>query len=84
MPVSTLTSKGQITLPQAVRSELGIETGDKVDFVRVEDGFKLVVLRKDVRCLKGRFAERVNKPVTIEQMNQAIAQGAARRARRRR
>ena len=82
MPVSTLTSKGQITLPQAVRTGLGIEAGDKIDFVEVEGGFKLVALRKDVRCLKGRFADRVDKPVTIEQMNQAIAQGAARRAAR--
>ena len=59
MPTSTLTSKGQITLPQAVRQALGLETGDKIDFVEVEGGYKLVALRKDVRGLKGRFAGRV-------------------------
>ena len=33
MPVATLTSKGQITVPQSMRVSLGLENGDKVDFV---------------------------------------------------
>jgi AbrB family looped-hinge helix DNA binding protein len=33
MSVATLTSKDQITLPQAVRSSLGLQAGDKLDFV---------------------------------------------------
>jgi len=45
--------------------------------VEVEGGFKLVPLRKDVRALKGRFAGRVKRPVTIEEMDDAIAQSAA-------
>lgn len=77
MPTSTLTSKGQITLPQAVRRALGLEAGDKVDFVQVEDGYKLVPLRKDVRALKGRFAGRVERPVSLEEMDEAIAEAAA-------
>jgi antitoxin PrlF len=77
MPTSTLTSKGQITLPKDVRQALGLDAGDKVDFVEVEGGFKLVPLRKDVRALKGRFAGRVERPVTLEEMDDAIAQAAA-------
>jgi antitoxin PrlF len=76
MPTSTLTSKGQITLPQAVRRALGLESGDKVDFVAVEGGYKLVPLRKDIRSLKGRFAGRVAQPVTLEEMDEAIADAA--------
>lgn len=79
MPTSTLTSKGQITLPQAVRTALGLEAGDRLDFVEIEGGYKLVPLRKDVRVLKGRFAGRVSEPVTIEQMNEAIAQAITRK-----
>jgi AbrB family looped-hinge helix DNA binding protein len=76
MSTSTLTSKGQITLPRDVRQALGLGVGDKVDFVQVEGGFKLVPLRKDVRGLKGKFAGRVKRPVTIDEMNDAIAQSA--------
>ena len=76
MPTSTLTTKGQITLPQSVRRTLGLEAGDKVDFVEVEDGYKLVPLRKDIRSLKGRFAGRVERPITLEEMDEAIAEAA--------
>jgi AbrB family looped-hinge helix DNA binding protein len=77
MPTSTVTSKGQITLPRDIRRALGLDAGDKVDFVKVEGGFKLVPLRKDIRALKGRFAGRSKRPVTIEEMDDAIAQSAA-------
>jgi AbrB family looped-hinge helix DNA binding protein len=30
---ATLSSKGQITIPQEVREQLGLKTGDKVEFV---------------------------------------------------
>lgn len=76
MSTSTVTSKGQITLPRDVRQALGLGVGDKVDFVKVEGGFKLVPLRKDVRGLKGKFAGRVKRPVTIQEMDDAIAQSA--------
>lgn len=77
MATSTVTSKGQITLPREVRRSLGLQPGDKVDFVAVEDGFKLVPLRQDVRALKGRFAGRVARPVSIEEMNDAISREAS-------
>lgn len=81
MPTSTVTTKGQITLPRDVRKALALDAGDKVDFVAVEGGFKLVPLRKDVRAVKGRFAGRVDRPVTIDEMEEAIAQSAAESAR---
>jgi antitoxin PrlF len=47
MPVATITSKGQITVPQAVREQLGLHSGDKVDFVSDENGgFKMIPLRR--------------------------------------
>ena len=36
-PESTVTRKGQITVPVAIRKALGIESGDRVSFV-LEDG----------------------------------------------
>ena len=77
MPAATLTSKGQITIPQAVRIALGLNTGTRVDFVPVADGFMIVPLRNEAASLKGRFAGRVVHPVSITAMDQAIAAEAA-------
>jgi AbrB family looped-hinge helix DNA binding protein len=71
MAVATLTSKGQITLPQSVRSRLGLQAGDKLDFVADDaGGFRVVALRKDVHALRGRFAGRVATPVSVQDMNE--------------
>ena len=77
MPAATLNSKGQITVPQAVRIALGLHTGTRVDFVPVADGFMIVPLRNEVASLKGRFAGRVAHPISIAAMDQAIAAEAA-------
>ena len=45
MSAATLTSKGQITIPQAVRIALGLHTETRADFVPVADGFMIVPLR---------------------------------------
>ncbi len=78
MATSTLTSKGQITVPIEVRRALALNSGDKVDFVALPGGgFRLVPVRTDVRSLRGRFAGRVARPVTLDEMDAAIASGAA-------
>ncbi len=81
MATATLTSKGQITMPQEVRQTLGLHAGDKVDFVPDDaGGFKVVALRKDVTALRGRFAGRARRPVSIEDMGEAVRDEAASRA----
>ena len=82
MPIATLTSKGQITLPMAVRTALGLGAGNQVDFVRQGANFVLMPVRSDVTALKGRFAGRVKTPVSIEAMDKAIAFGAASRSKK--
>jgi antitoxin PrlF len=80
MPVATLTSKGQLTVPMGVRQSLGLRAGDKVDFVPdPAGGFKMLALRKDVSTLRGRFAGRVQRPVSVEDMAEAVEIEAARR-----
>lgn len=79
MPTATLTSKGQITIPLSVRHALGLHAGVKLDFVQSEDGFKVVPLRNASATLKGRFAGRVEKPVSVAAMDEAIALEAAAR-----
>ena len=78
MTTATITSKGQVTIPKDVRSRLGIGTGDRVEFVEIQDGvFQIVAATQDVQALKG-IVPKPEKPVTIEEMNQAITEmGAA-------
>jgi len=73
MPIATLTSKGQITIPLALRTALGLHAGAKLDFVQDADGFKVIPLRNASDTLKGRFAGRVSKAVSLADMDEAIA-----------
>ena len=77
MSTATLTSKGQITIPVAVREALRIEAGDRVEFVEVEPGrFEMIPATLPITALKGMFRSD-RKPVTIEEMNAAIARRGA-------
>lgn len=39
--MSTVTSKGQVTIPKAIRDELGIRPGDEIVFEETEDGYAI-------------------------------------------
>ena len=79
MATATLTSKGQITLPKVVRERLGVEAGDKVEFVEMEPGvYKMIAATRDVRALKG-LVPKPAKPVTVEAMGRVIARMGAKR-----
>ena len=41
MSEAKITSKGQITIPKAVRDQLGLRTGDRVEFVKANGGFRI-------------------------------------------
>ena len=76
---STISSKGQLTVPKIVRDALGLAAGDRVQFVAHEGGFKLVAASQDVRELKGLFAGRRKKAATLAEIDAAIQRGATRR-----
>ncbi|MGA9476007.1 MAG: AbrB/MazE/SpoVT family DNA-binding domain-containing protein [Terriglobales bacterium] len=79
MAVATLTSKGQITIPSRVRRALGLEAGDRLEFVEQAKGqFAIVPANRSIRELKGLFQGKRSKPVSIEEMNAAIRKRAAR------
>ncbi len=52
MPRATLTSKGQITIPQELRQRLGLQQGDQVEFI-TEDGVTVI---RPVRVEANPFA----------------------------
>ena len=78
MPSATVTSKGQITIPIEVRQDLGLETGDRVDFVRNELTGKFEIIPGTV-SLMSLFGvlPKPGKTVTIEEMNETIRQRGA-------
>ena len=79
MSSAVLTSKGQITIPKAVRDGLGVDTGDRVEFVELEKGvYTVVAATRDIRELKG-LVPKPAKPVTLEEMKRAVSRAAARR-----
>ena len=80
MTTATITSKGQITIPAEVRSDLKVDAGDRVEFVQIAPGrYEFVAATGDVSALKGMFGP-ARKPVTVEAMNGAVAKrGAAAR-----
>ena len=77
MPTATITSKGQITLPKAIRDLLGVKPGDRVVFVRRPAGEVVVEAETvDVRSLRGMLRHD-GPPVTVEEMNEAVAREAS-------
>ncbi len=73
MATATVTSKGQVTIPITVRSALGLESGDRIEFVEVERGrFEIVASSSSIRSLKGKIAK-PKRPVSIEEMNWVVA-----------
>ena len=77
MSESKVTSKGQITIPVRVRSALGVDAGDRVEFVEIEKGrFLIAAANSPVRKLKG-LIRKPGKPVSIAEMNSAIARHMA-------
>jgi AbrB family looped-hinge helix DNA binding protein len=73
---ATVTSKGQITLPKALRDRLKLSAGDRVEFiVDDEHGARLKVTNVPVTSLKGMLS-RPAHPVSLEDMDRAVQEGA--------
>ncbi|GMV56057.1 MAG: hypothetical protein AMXMBFR6_18620 [Betaproteobacteria bacterium] len=74
---ATLTSKGQVTIPKAVRDALHLRSGDRLDFILEADGsVRVLPITGSVKRLKGMLPK-PPRPLTVEEMDEAIAKGAA-------
>lgn len=49
MELAKITSKGQVTIPVAIRKQLGVKDGDKILFI--QDGDKIVIMNASVNAL---------------------------------
>jgi antitoxin PrlF len=67
---TTLTSKGQVTVPREVRDRLGLKAGDKLTFTLLSDG--TVIMRaktKRLADLAGMLTRPDQPKVSVEDMN---------------
>jgi antitoxin PrlF len=74
---SALTAKGQATIPKAVRERLGLKPGDKIRFFLLPDGRVFILPVRPISSMRGMFKRPGQRPVTIEEMDEAIAEAAA-------
>jgi antitoxin PrlF len=74
--MSTVTSKGQITIPKAIRDLLRLQAGHRVEFQVDRQGHVIMRAKNvDIRELKGILRSTRKAPVSVEEMNEAIARG---------
>ncbi len=71
---SSMTSKGQITIPKAIRDRLHLDQGDKVEFIFTENNEVLIKpMTKKVTDVAGRLgAYKKDSAVSLETMQEAI------------
>ncbi len=74
MITSTITSKGQTTLPKQVREALGVGAGDRVRYVILDNEVRVLPMRPIGRLFGALKHD--GPRVTLEDMERAIAEGA--------
>lgn len=80
MSESTISSKGQVTIPKAIRLRMRLKTGDRLRFVVEADGsVRLAAATRDVSALRD-ILPRPKHRATVEDMRAAIRRRAAKRA----
>ena len=78
MPHSTVTSKGQTTIPGEIRAALRIKPGDKLEYV-IDGDHATVRVHPGTRALKGILAGKKGKGMSFAQIREAARKAAIRR-----
>ncbi len=74
MTTATVTTKGQITIPKAVRESLCLRAGDRVAFVvRGPAEAVLKPITKSVDDVFGRLHDPARRALSVDEMNAAVA-----------
>ena len=75
MVESAITSKGRTTLPKSVRQALGVKTGDRVRYVILDNEVRILPVWPIGRLFGA--LKHGGQPLTLEEMEQAVAAGAS-------
>jgi antitoxin PrlF len=78
MTHSTVTSKGQTTIPGEIRAALNIKPGDKLEYA-VDGNQATIRVHPGTRSLKGALVSKKGKGMTFAQVREAAGKGAVRR-----
>jgi antitoxin PrlF len=80
MSESTISSKGQVTIPKAIRMRMHLKAGDRLRFVVEADGsVRLAAATRDVSTLRD-ILPRPKRRATVDDMQSVIRRRAAKRA----
>lgn len=73
MALSTITTKGQITIPKSVRDSLKLKTGDRIEFI-ITDKQEAIIrpVSKKVDEVFGILNQPGRKPVSADEMKAGI------------
>jgi len=73
MATATVSKDGQVTIPRTILERLGVAAGDKLD-LWVNPKGELIIRKagRDWRDLGGSLDRPVQRPITVEEMNEAI------------
>lgn len=77
MQESTVTVKGQTTLPKDVRVALQLTAGDRVRYMILDGGEVRIVRSVAVAGLAGLLKGRTSRVASLEAMDEAVAAGAS-------
>jgi antitoxin PrlF len=78
MATATISEDGKVEIPETILDKLGVESGDTVDFSFNANGELVVSKAKgDIRDLRGIFKRPGQRPVSVEEMNEAIGDAIA-------
>lgn len=72
MPYSTLTSKGQITIPKVVKDNLNLKTGDTLYFRLEKSEIKIIPVSNSIEDAYGLLARKRQKKISIDDMNKKL------------
>lgn len=74
---SAITEKGQATIPKAIREHLRLKPGDRVKFFVHPDGSVVLLPKLPAAALRGIVQSQPRRPVTLDEMTKAAAEGAS-------
>ena len=76
MRESTITIKGQTTLPKDIRGALNLSPGDQIRYVLLDGGEIRILRVGSIKRLEGVLSRAGQSRVSLEEMDEAIAKGA--------
>ena len=75
MATATITTKGQITIPKAIRDSLMLSAGDKIEFVVIDNREALIrPVSKKVDEVFGMLQKQDRKAFSVVEMNKKLRQ----------